>query len=271
MRLAGSRDLKMYSDVRVEPTPADFDAALAEFKRVALEIAAGESIEAVCGGVPSPLDHMRNVLLSPTHLPAWKGRALKDELHALFDCPVFIENDAALVGLGEAVNGAGHDYPIVGYVTVSTGVGGARIVHGRLDDSSTGFEPGRMIIDADGTLCPDCGGRGDLESLVSGTAVEHRFGKKPFEISDDAVWDELARYLAIGIYNLIVEWSPDAIVLGGSMVVKTTGIKVARVIEHLNSYKERIPEMPAIIEASLVDEGGLKGALEYARQNLTIN
>ena len=57
-----------------------------------------------------------------------------------------------------------------------------------------------------------------LENLVSGTAVGERFGCKAYEIPQtDMVWDELAEYLAQGLRNTILYWSPDAIVLGGGL------------------------------------------------------
>src|SRR3989339_806271 len=49
------------------------------------------------------------------------------ELEGGFGAPAVIENDAAVVGLGEARYGAGKSYEIVAYLTISTGVGGAKI------------------------------------------------------------------------------------------------------------------------------------------------
>ena len=39
-----------------------------------------------------------------------------------------MDNDVKVAALGEAVQGAGKDYPIVYYVTISTGVGGALVI-----------------------------------------------------------------------------------------------------------------------------------------------
>jgi len=80
---------------------------------------------------------------------------------------VFIENDASIVGLGEAVSGAGMGEEIVVYITVSTGVGGTRIVSGEIDEHAYGFEPGHELINM----------QDSLEDLVSGTAVEERLIK----------------------------------------------------------------------------------------------
>ncbi len=169
----------------------------------------------------------------------------------------------AMVGLGEANYGAGRGKDIVVYMTISTGVGGVRIVKGNVDESAMGFEPGHQIIDPDNTLCPTCDGN-DLEAYVSGTSIEKRFGKKPYEIQDDAVWDELAKFLAYGLHNTIMHWSPDIIVLGGSMM-KEVGIPLPAVRTHLSGIMKIFPTLPQIEKAELADFGGLYGALYFAR------
>ena len=57
----------------------------------------------------------------------------------MFDCPIFLQNEAALEGLGEAVLGSGKDKKLVVLITVGTGVGGVKIVNGRFDDNLLGF------------------------------------------------------------------------------------------------------------------------------------
>ena len=64
----------------------------------------------------------------------------------------YLANDSDLDGLGEATVGAGKGFNIVAYITVSTGIGGVRIVGGKIDVSTYGFEPGHQIIDADGSI-----------------------------------------------------------------------------------------------------------------------
>ena len=104
---------------------------------------------------------------------------LQDELST----KAYIANDTAIVGLGEAHAGAGKGSDIVVYITVSTGVGGARIVDGEIDRRAFGFEPGHQIIDIDNSICKKCKS-GQLEDMVSGTATQHRFGVKPYEVED---------------------------------------------------------------------------------------
>ena len=164
------------------------------------------------------------------------------------------ENDSAIVGLGEAVYGAGKGARIVEYITVSTGVGGARFVDGKLDVSAQGFEMGHQYLGM-GENAPT------LEKLISGTAITERFGKKPREIAkDDPVWEELAEILAYGVFNTIVTWSPHRIVIGGSMM-NEIGIPVERVAFHLARINNIYPSVPEVVHASLGDNGGLWGAL----------
>lgn len=254
---------KLLAPPAVVSTPKDFDEGLETLKRVIDNLAMSEPIEAIVGGIAGPLNKEKTGLARSPNLPDWVGHDLKKSLEDRYRVPVLLENDSALVGLGEASFGAGKEKSIVAYLTVSTGVGGVRIVNGEIDENSLGFEPGHQIIDPDNTLCPTCDGN-DLESYISGTAVEKRFGKKPYEINDPAVWDELAKFLAYGLSNTIVHWSPDVIVLGGSMM-KEVGISISSVEKHLKETLKIFPTIPEIKKAELGDFGGLYGALLYAR------
>ncbi|HEU4677138.1 MAG TPA: ROK family protein, partial [Candidatus Paceibacterota bacterium] len=211
-RVAASRDLASLERVAKFDTPRTYREGLEALLKEMREVAGGEPIEGVSGGIRGPLNHEKTGIISETELADWVGRNLVLDLRSALDAPVYVENDTAMVGLGEVHFGAGKGYRIVAYHTVSTGVGGARFVDGRLDVTSVGFEPGHQVLDIDQTIL----GRHvppTLQNLVSGRALEKRRGVKPYEIGqEDPVWDELARYLASGLKNTIVYWSPDAIV-----------------------------------------------------------
>ncbi|KKU81744.1 MAG: hypothetical protein UY07_C0010G0013 [Parcubacteria group bacterium GW2011_GWA1_47_8] len=262
MRVVAADRKKFLVEPVVVTTPKDFGGGIEVLKRIIGNLANGAPIEAIAGGVAGTLNAEKSMLAKSPNLPGWVGHDIKKALVEASKVPVVLENDAALVGLGEAIQGAGRGKNIVVYLTVSTGVGGARIVGGVIDESAHGFEPGHQIIDPDNTLCPTCEGN-DLEAYVSGTAIEKRFGKKPFEIHDDAVWDELAKFLAYGLNNTIMHWSPDIIVIGGSMM-KDVGIPIPAVRKHLAQIF-KLPDIPEIKKAELDDYGGLYGALFYAR------
>lgn len=261
-RVALSRDGESFAEPRIFDTPKDFDTAIEAIKRVAIELTEGQPIDRAAGDVAGVLSRDRSVLLKAPHLPGWNGKNLKHALQVALSCEADIANDAAVVGLGEAVFGAGKGREIVVYMTISTGVGGARIVGGKIDASAMGFEPGHQIIDAGGALTVrSVGGTGnDLEGIISGTAIEKRYKKKPYEIEDPAFWDEMARLAAYGLANTIVHWSPDVVVLGGSMM-KKIGIPVPAVREYLRGILRIYPELPEIVHSDLGDVGGLWGAL----------
>ncbi len=269
MRLALSRDGVTFGEPKIIPTPKDFDEGMLALKNLSTELLGGERAVAAAGGIAGTLSRDKTKFLNGPHLQGWNAKPIKAALETAFGCPTFIENDTAIVGLGEAVAGAGKGYAIVVYLTVSTGVGGVRIVRECIDVSAIGFEPGHQIIDADGTLCKTsvCGIGLDLEAAVSGTAVTARYGKKPYEITDEGFWEEMARVLAYGLNNSIVHWSPDIVVIGGSMM-KQIGIPIDRVRAHLRGILHIYPELPLIEHSTLGDIGGLHGALHFVKQNL---
>ena len=47
---------------------------------------------------------------------------------ALVGAPVFLENDANVAALGEAVYGAGKGYELALYVTIGSGIGGGLVI-----------------------------------------------------------------------------------------------------------------------------------------------
>ena len=263
MRVVAADRKKFLGEPMVVSTPNDFSEGIETLKRIIDNLVKDQHIEAIVGGIAGPLNIEKTMLVKSPNLGGWVGHDIKNALADAYHVPVAIENDAAMVGLGEANYGAGRGKNIVVYMTISTGVGGVRIIGGNLVESAQGFEPGHQIIDPDNSMCPTCEGN-DLEAYVSGTAIEKRYGKKPYDIHDDVIWDELAKFLAYGLNNTIVHWSPDIVVLGGSMM-KEVGISVPAVRTYLAEILKIFPTMPEIIKAELGDFGGLYGSLYYAR------
>lgn len=262
MRMAIADDGGIKGKAVIIPTPTDFEQCLALIVDTAQSLAQGEEITRVVGGLAGALDRAHTMLVAGSNIWPWVGKPVKDMLAKEFNAPVHLENDAALAGLGEATVGAGKDYPIVGYITVSTGVGGARITNKTIDAHVFGFEPGYQIVDADGSLCTRCAKR-NLEAHISGRGIEDHYGKKPEDIHDKNVWEGVASALAVGLTNTIVHWSPDIMVLGGSVM---KAISIERVREVVGELLHVYPEIPAIERAQLGDIGGLMGALQIARQ-----
>jgi predicted NBD/HSP70 family sugar kinase len=254
MRVASTSDGKTIGEVAIFPTPPDFAEGIAFLKELADKEAQGRVIEKVSGCIAGIFNKDRQSLFRSPNLPDWEGKPLVQSLTEAFKVPVYIENDAAAAGLGEAIFGAGKNFHIVMYMTISTGVGAARIVGGKIDQRTYGFEPGQQLIDISNTIC--------LEDLVSGTALGHRLGRHPRTVpADDKVWDELAFHLARGIHNSILHWSPDIIILGGSMILRNPAISIDKIREHLTKTLSIFPEIPVITKSALEDMSGLYGSI----------
>jgi len=79
------------------------------------------------------------------------------------------------------------------------------------------------------------------------------------------VWEELAQLFAYGLHNTILHWSPDRVVLGGSMF-NEVGISVERVRAHVAEIMRKFPEVPEIVHSQLGDIGGLWGGVARLKQ-----
>lgn len=259
-RVAVSKNLKKYEEVVSFKTPKNFDAGIAAIVDAVKKLTDDE-IRGMAGGIRGIMDTDKGGIVFDDALTEWIDQPLAATLKKKLKTTVFLENDAALAGLGEANFGAGRGHEIVAYHTVSTGVGGAKIENGVIDSFNIGFEPGRQVLDIDRTILGE-DVPPTLQNLISGTALEDRMGVKPYEISQsDAVWDQLAYYLAHGLRNTVLYWSPDIIVLGGSMILGNPRILLDDIRKHANEVLGEDISCPLIVDAELGDYGGIYGAM----------
>ncbi len=84
---------------------------------------------------------------------------LANDLSKEFGIPCFLRNDAEVAALAEANLGPHKDYKSLYFITISTGVGGALCINGRLKNSS--YESGHTLFEYKGELH-------EFEHLVSG-------------------------------------------------------------------------------------------------------
>jgi glucokinase len=261
MRLATSYDKENLQEEKAFPTPQNFTQAIELIAEYVRKEDSAQTEKSICCGVPGVLNKDKKSLFSAPHLPDWNNKPLHDRLSEIIHGPVYMENDADLAGLGEAEKGAGKDFRIVAYVTVSTGVGGARIVDRRIDAYAWGFEPGHQYIDADASIT---GKESTLEQLVAGSGIQTRFGKEAKDIDDPKVWDELTKYLSYGLTNIIMLWSPDVLVLGGA-IINSGKISVDKLKENLRNLVKVHPPDVEIRKSQLGDKAGLIGGLHYLK------
>ena len=262
MRVGLMRNGTLQDGVLIEHTPKDFDEGIKLLSEMVLLASHGKSIDWIAGGIAGPLDKGKTKLVNSPNLPGWVGKPLKGELMRFAKKGVLLENDTAIAGLGEAVYGKGKGHQVVAYMTISTGVGGVRIVNKKIDTSAMGFEPGHQIVDADGTMgCNEdeglCLAR-TLDEQASGNGIKRRYHKNPEEINDPVFWSNMSRLLATGLNNLIVFWSPHVVVLGGPVL---SHMDMNEIRAHLHGMLKIFPELPDIVQTELGDKNGLFGAV----------
>ncbi len=258
-RIARSTDLEKIDDPLIIDTPKNYADGVADIIRACRQMAGTEKIDAMAFDITGLVSEDGKTPLTSPHLPDWRGRPLGRELEAALSTQVDFLIDTAQVGLGEAVYGAGKGANIVVYVTVSTGVNGVRIVNGIIDPAVYGFEIGGQYLMIGGSAKT-------LEDLVSGRAVQEKYEMSPILIEKDSpVWEELAQVFAYGLHNTILHWSPDRVVLGGSML-NDVGISVDRVRFHLTEIMRKFPTVPEIVHSQLGDVGGLWGGIARLKQ-----
>ena len=269
-RVALTEDFETFCDIVSFPTQKTYAAGISSVIKAIHDLKSETPLAGIAGGIRGRLLEDKSGIEKDAILSGWEGESITDALHQEFNVPVYLENDTAVAGLGEAVYGAGKGMDILAYHTVSTGVGGVKIAHGQIDEATAGFEPGHQVLDIDRTILGDDVSP-TLENLVSGAGLEARLGMKPREIpQEDMVWDELAGYLAQGLRNTILYWSPEVIVLGGSMIIGDPKIELDAIRKHTVEVLDGFVECPYITTASLGDEAGLYGAMAYLKVKLDI-
>jgi predicted NBD/HSP70 family sugar kinase len=219
----------------------------------AMQVYVGDrEVRSVVGGMPGQLEGKHGSLILAPNLQQWQGIPVRQLIERQFGCKAHIFNDVVLGGVGEANYGAGIATGVMAFFTVSTGVNGVRIVDGQPDQSIDRYELDRTImVDSDGNLK-------DLESRVGGASLMKLTGKKPADIRDPQVWLEHARNLAVALYNTCLYWSPELIVLGGSMM---RDIDLREVSSQMEALPRVLTAVPKLRKAKLGDTTGLHGAL----------
>lgn len=191
--------------------------------------------EGVGIGCPGPLDFALGRILNPPNLPGWEGFDIVGWFRDRLGCRVVLNNDANVAGLAEARLGAGRGLESVFYLTVSTGVGAAYVLDGRIVGGahSCAAEVFNMVVADRPSVRPGMNA-GALEDQASGTAIgrvaSERLGMpvdaaQVFALRREgnevarAVVDDAAAMLARGVCDVACVVDPDIFVFGGSVAL----------------------------------------------------
>jgi glucokinase len=146
IRVAGARDSDSFENLKTIRTPENFEEGMETLISLIREMGGGEEIEAIAGGIAGSYSREQKKLLVSPNMKGWVNKPFGKILEEEFGAPVHVDNDTAMAVMGESLRGAGKEYKIVGYVTVSTGVGGSRAVNGKVDERAITYEPGHQVL-----------------------------------------------------------------------------------------------------------------------------
>ncbi|RRC92099.1 ROK family protein [Erysipelotrichaceae bacterium OH741_COT-311] len=227
-------------------------------------------------GVPGPVDTVNKVMKISSNLKGFTDYPIAKVLEEKVGLPVFVDNDANVAGLAEALVGAGKGLGIVYYVTISTGIGGALIVNGKLISGKSGYagETGNMIVDPYrkpfNNLNP-----GASESEASGRALTRKgkelFGEDAIQNAGDVfalaasgnsdaqkLIDQMTTDLAILFSHVAHIVDPHMFVIGGG-VLKSKAQWFDTMIEKFKTFVH--PGMRDVkFEVAKLEEPGIVGA-----------
>lgn len=240
---------KKIDDLITFETPKDYLEFVKKFENKLVFLVKNRKLNKAAGGVPGFVSS-RGELHIWNQLSSWKGKNIKKDLEQICNCEVFLQNDAAMAALGEANFGAGKNKNIVSYITVSTGIGGARVINGKIDENSLGFEIGHQIINFDDI-------KKTFGELASGQKLSQKYGQLR-NINDSKFWEKESKLVSIGVVNSILFWSPDIVVIGGGISQRLNFDLIKKEVQKALYFYEKLPQ---IKKSKLKDLSGIYGAL----------
>lgn len=129
-----------------------------------------ENVRGVGAAFPSFIDYENGYVVETSNIISLNDLPVRDLLSERLGLPIYLENDANAAALAEHELGAGRGHDHLVYVTISTGIGGALILNGKLYRGMHGMagEIGLMFVsDSTGYPCP-CGTSGCVQGISSG-------------------------------------------------------------------------------------------------------
>lgn len=249
-------------------------------------------VNSIAIAAPGYLEPKKGIVVSAPNIPGWINLPLSDILNKKFNVPVFLGNDANLAALGEWKFGAGRGHSNLLYMTISTGIGGGLIFENQLINGANGLagEIGHVISVPDGPMC-NCGKRGHLEAVSSGTAIA-RFVKEKIDAGVPSVFamgsaptakeiaaaarngDKLSieAYESAGFYlgrtvaDFLHTLNPSILIFGGGVSLSGDLImKPMRASLEKHVVSPEYTKNLMIVQAALGDNAGLLGALALSQ------
>jgi len=210
-----------------------------------------KSIDAIGFGIPGLVDAEKGIGIASVNL-GWKNVAVRAGLEARLGIRCAIDNDVRAGAMGEARFGAAKGLKNLVYLNVGTGISAVILLDGKFFLGTHGLagEIGHAVLVPEGPECK-CGGRGCFEAVASGPGIAERALGKIKNGQDSILapqgWshsppltaenvfaaalqrdrvaietlEEIGRLMAYSLQYLALAYDPEAIVIGGSVVLSS--------------------------------------------------
>jgi len=215
------------------------------------------------------------------NLPDWENLPLGQIMKDKTGLPVFVDNDANLMGLGEYSQQSNLGKNVI-FITIGTGIGGAIIINGELYRGSNfaGGELGCIPMKIDGI-------EGFWEDFASTTAMVKSYKDKKGDASGEidgkyileqySIGEPLAKeiveqntqLLGQGIAAYINIFNPDNIIIGGG-ISEAGDVYIDKI--RYNAFKYAMKDCKEgvnISAAKLGNKAGFLGAVRFAELELS--
>jgi len=243
-------------------------------------------------GFGGPVDHQTGRIITSYQIEGWGDFILQDWLEKLTRIPVWIDNDANVAALGEALYGAGKDSKLVFYVTLGSGVGAGVVVNKKIYHGSKNSEAefGHIRLDKNGrTVESSCSGWAVDEkirkhasehpgSLLNRLTADYARGEARVLVSalrqeDKAsidILDETADDLSFALSHAVHLMNPQTVILGGGLSLIGEPLR-KRIEQKLSHYLMDVLQPGPSIQLSCLKEDVVPvGALALAINQLIL-
>lgn len=249
-------------------------------------------------GSPGPLDRETGTIINTPNL-GWRNFPLRDLISNAVGLPAALDNDANCATYGEWWLGAGRDVDTLVGFTLGTGIGGGIVLNGQIFHgvSDSAAEIGHTTIDSTGRKCK-CGNYGCLEAYASGPAIAARAvegieagaetvlpdlvdgdldqitaatvyeGAVLGDAYANEVMKETAKFLGIGIANIINILNPEMVVIAGGVTQAGDHLFVPLRAEVRRRAFRSAEEACEIVPAKLLGSAGVIGAIAMFKNDV---
>lgn len=168
--VVGNDEAEILERFRFDVDPADGAKSIRKQVKDTLQKIKLHAVGGIGIGFGGPVDYATGTVFTSHQIDGWQNFSIQDWLEQLAGIPVWVENDANVAALGEALHGAGKNYEQVFYVTQGSGVGAGMVIdkkiyHGGIKGEA---EFGHIRLDKQGKT---------IESSCSGWAVDEKIRK----------------------------------------------------------------------------------------------